>query len=238
MITWIQKTLQQHFRIIFFVLLAGIIISFVFITNTSGGLGRGDRRGGKRPFFGLDLGNEHEHARLTRDGSVSAMLLYGGRVADSQQYAFGRRAMLHTADQLRLPQLTEAELKAYIQSLPVFMIRQSETDMPRFDADTYNRVRQNPPQYGLACTRGDFARILAEDARIAAAARLIAGPGYVLPADVQNILKHDYSTWTLQTATIARDSFKTTITPTELDLGAHFESHRATYTTPPRARAS
>ena len=36
MITWIQKYFQHHFRTIFGVLLALIIVSFVFITNTSG----------------------------------------------------------------------------------------------------------------------------------------------------------------------------------------------------------
>lgn len=238
MITWIQKTFQQHFRIIFLVLLAGVIISFIFITNTSGGLGRGERRGAKRPLFGLDLSNEQEHARLVRDGTVSATLLYGGRIGDIQQFAFERRAMLHAANELRIPQPTEAELKAYIQTIPIFMTRQSETDTPRFDADAYNRVRKTPSLLGVSITPGDFNRILAEDVRIAAAAKIIAGPGYVLPSDVQYILKRDFTTWTLQTATIARDSFKTTIDPTDLDLGAHFENHRASFTIPPRVRVS
>jgi peptidyl-prolyl cis-trans isomerase D len=39
MISWIQRNLQQHFKIIFAVLLDLIIVSFVFVTNASSGLG-------------------------------------------------------------------------------------------------------------------------------------------------------------------------------------------------------
>ena len=40
MITWIQRSFQQHFRIIFGILLVLIIVSFIFVTNASSGLGR------------------------------------------------------------------------------------------------------------------------------------------------------------------------------------------------------
>jgi peptidyl-prolyl cis-trans isomerase D len=239
MITWIQKTFQQHFRIIFLVLLAGVIISFIFITNTSGGFGRGDYKAAKRPFFGLDLGNEQDYSLVVRDGTVSATLMYGGRIGDAVQFSFGRRAMLHTADQLRVPRPTDAEVKAHIQGLPIFMGSMGETGtMPAFNAELYNTIRQNPSLLGVTCTPGDFGRIIAEDARIAATTKLLAGPGYVLPAEVRQILKQADTTWTLQTATIERASFKTTITPTESDLTAYFDSHRATYTIRPRVRVS
>ncbi len=239
MITWIQKTFQQHFRIIFFVLLAGVVISFVLVTNTSGGFGRSEYKAPKRPFFGLDLSNEQEHARLVRDGTVSAMLLYGGRIGDTQQFALGRHAMLHTADELNVPQPTQAELKAYIQNIPVFMGAQGENGTTvQFNADLYNRIRQTPSILGVACSPGDFARILSEDARIAATSKLIAGPGYVLPSEVQQLIKQADSTWTLQTATINRDSFKTTVNPSEAELSAYFDAHRASYTILPRVRVS
>ncbi|AWI08238.1 peptidylprolyl isomerase [Ereboglobus luteus] len=238
MITWIQKTFQQHFRIIFFVLLAGVIISFVFITNTAGGFGRSEYKAPKRPFFDLDLSNEQDYSRIMRDGSLSATLLYARRGIDVTQYSYERYAMLHTANQLNVPQATDAELKAYIQSIPIFMAQRSEGDAPRFDADTYNIIRKDPRHLGVSATPADFARVLAEDARIAATSRLIAGPGYVLPSEVQQVLKQFDSTWTLQTATIARDSFKTTITPSDLELTTYFEANRARYTISPRVRVS
>lgn len=239
MITWIQKTFQQHFRVIFFILLAGVIISFVFITNVSGGFGRTENRVPKRPFFGLDLSNEQDQARLIRDGSLSAMLLYGGRIGDVQQYAFGRQAMLYTADQLQIPQPTEAELKAYIQTIPIFMRRQGETDTAfQFDAATYDRVRKDPSLLGVAATPGQLTRVIADDARIANVVRTLAGPGYALPEEVRQLIKQADSTWTLQTAAIPADSFKPAITHAESELSAYFETNRGSYTIPPRVRVS
>ena len=40
MISWIQRSFQQHFRIIFGILLAVTIISFIFTIGASPGIGR------------------------------------------------------------------------------------------------------------------------------------------------------------------------------------------------------
>ena len=103
MITWIQKYFQRHFRTVFAVLLGLIIVSFVFITNTSGGFGRADRGGlVDRPFFSYNLSLQSDQQRLFGDAGLSASLRvgpYGQLDSDQvQNYAFQRAATLHLAD--------------------------------------------------------------------------------------------------------------------------------------------
>ena len=235
MITWIQKTLQQ--RVVFLLLLGIVIMAFVFWGSGSGR--NNERKAVKRPFFGLDLGNIQDQARLERDGFLSAMLLFQGREADPQQYYRGRHAMLHIADQLRIPAPTDAEIRAYIQNVPMFMAPLDQTNTRfAFDASRYNTIRQNPMVLGVAASPADLARVLADDARIAATGKLLVGPGYILPYDVQQRLKRIDTSWTLQTATIERASFKPAITPIDLELGAYFDANRARYTITPRVRVS
>ena len=44
MISWIQRTFQQHFKAVFLVLLVLTIISFVFTIGAGAGIGRGGGR--------------------------------------------------------------------------------------------------------------------------------------------------------------------------------------------------
>jgi len=239
MITWIQKTFQQHFRIVFLVLLAVVVVSFVFVFNASSGLGRSQPGSVKRIFFGFDLGNDQDRGRLLRDGSLSALFLFGGRLneAQVQQHAYARVAALSTADQLRIPAPTNADIAAYVQSLGIFMNQQGQ-----FNAALYASARQNPEGFsqiiGYAITSADFARILSEDTRIAVTRQLIAGPGYAFPADVQQLLRRADTMWTLQTATIDRDSFKPSITPADAQIARQFETNRDRYTILPRVRVN
>jgi len=239
MITWIQKTFQQHFRIVFLVLLAVVVISFVFVFNASSGLGRSQAGSVKRPFFGLNLGNEQDRARLMRDGSLSAILQFGGlpSATQIQQHAYRRVAMLHLADQLRIPAPSDNDIRSYIQILGIFMDRQGQ-----FNPTLYASIRQNPEALSQAVnyniTQADFARILSEDTRIAVTTQLLAGPGYTLSSDIQQLLARIGTTWTLQTATIDRDSFKPAITPTDAQITQQFETNRDRYTIPPRVRVN
>ena len=67
MITWIQRYFQHHFKIIFAVLLAGIIIAFVFTIGAAPGIGQADRQMVDRHFFGYNLGLQSDQQRLIVD---------------------------------------------------------------------------------------------------------------------------------------------------------------------------
>ncbi len=235
MISWIQKNLQQHYRIVFGVLLVLIIISFVFITNASSGIGHTDRKALKTPFFDLNLGSREDVEKITRDASIAIELQYGmsaGSIPQFQELALSRYAALHTAEKLNVPAPTESELKAYIQTLRAFAGPDGQFDAKRYD-DFRNAVSKDK-----ANTAATISRVLSDNLRIERVSKLVGGPGYALPADVKRELTLADTSWTLATATIDRASFAPDIKPTEAELTKYFEENAPAYTIPAQASVS
>lgn len=235
MITWIQRTFQQHFKAIFALLLVLIIISFVFVTNASSGLGGQDRHGLSREFFGYNLGSQEDQARLYGDASLSATLQlgYSGLGSDElQQYAFQRVAALHVANEHHLPNATKAELEAHIKTLRAFI-----GEGGQFDAQRYNTFRANLKSGGRF-TESDVSRVLSDDVRIQAAQQLISGPGYVIDQDVQTQLSRAETSWTLGVATVDYTSYNPGITPSPAELTKFYNDNTFRYEVGPRAVVS
>lgn len=235
MITWIQRTFQHHFKKIFAVLLVLIIISFIFVTNASSGLGRGDRHVLSREFFGYNLGSPDDQTRLYGDASLSATLQlgYSGLGSDQlQQYAFERVAALHVADEHHLPAPSKTELEAHIKTLRAFI-----GEGGQFDAQRYNTFRTNLKS-GSRFTEADVSRVLSDDLRIQAAQQLIAGPGYVLDQDVQTQLIRADTSWTVAVATVDYASYNPGVTPSPADLTKFYNDNTFRYEVGPRAVVS
>src|SRR5476649_789069 len=111
MISWIQKYFQHHFRTVFGVMLALMIISLVGFYNASGGFGRGGggTQRGSEPFFGLDLANPEDAQRIISDADISLRLQLKFDVP-AENYAYIRQAALWLADQFHLPVPGKTEL--------------------------------------------------------------------------------------------------------------------------------
>jgi peptidyl-prolyl cis-trans isomerase D len=235
MISWIQRYFQHHFRAIFAVLLALIIISFVFTIGPSG-LQSGDQRTITREFFGHNLTSNEGQQRLMGDASVSASLQIGNMAGiqseQVQNYALQRAATLHLADQLRIPAATSNEIKDFIKGQRAFMGQDGQ-----FDAKAYESFRaslkDNP-----RLTEADIARVVGDDVRAQKVQRLLAGPGYVLPSDVKNQLSRSDTSWTLATATVDYASFNPEIKPSDADLTKYFEENGFRYDIQPRVSAN
>src|SRR5579884_178989 len=102
MISWIQRNFQQHFRIIFAVVLVGTIVSFIVTIGATPGIGHADRNAPAQVFFGYNLGSPADQHRLFGDARLSIFLHYGIPTAEGPQleaYAFQRAALLALADQ-------------------------------------------------------------------------------------------------------------------------------------------
>ncbi len=234
MITWIQKYFQHHFRIIFAVLLGGVIIAFVFTIGAAPGIGNADRRGMvDRPFFNYNLSLQADQQRLMGDAGLSANLRVGAMAQldgeQIQNYAFQRAATLHLADEWHVPAPTPAEITAQIKTLRMFAGQDGQ-----FDAKAYQTFRDNLKTNPRGLTEGDLVRIIGDDVRAEKVQALLAGPGYVLPADVKTQLVRSDTTWTLVTATVEYSAFKPEITPTEPELTQYFEQAGGRYDIPPR----
>src|ERR1700760_4708192 len=101
MISWIQKTFQQHFRTVFAILLGGLIISFVMTIGAPGIGGRATQKIRTRPFFGINLSAQADSAKMINDARLSVTLKAGYAALDGanlEQYALERQASLAFAD--------------------------------------------------------------------------------------------------------------------------------------------
>lgn len=225
MISWIQRTFQQHFKWLFLALLIVVIISFVFITNASSGLGHTAKKSPTRPFFGLNLGSAEDTQGLVKDANLS-VALHGMQMQSEgqfQQYALQRKAALHLAGQLNLPAPSDAQLAAHIQTLAAFSGPDGKFDPKRY-ADFRDSLKTNPQ-----LREADVSRVLADDVTYREVLKLLSGPGYVLPADVQSQLDRIDALWTLETVAVDYAGYKPSVAVTDEALSQYFEYNAARY---------
>lgn len=231
MISWIQKTFQQHFRVIFLVLLVMIIIAFVFTIGASPGLGEAGTKALDRPFYGLNLGNQEDQQRLFRDAGVSVFLQAGFSALGGEQlqaYALQRHAALHLADQLQVPGPSNADLVDYVKTLRAFAGENGS-----FDPARYAQFRDNL-KVDATFTERDVSRILSDDYRYTQVQKLLAGPGYVLPVDVKQQLARAEAKWTIAVASTDYAAFSPAIDSSEANLTKFFEENAFRYEIPPQ----
>ena len=237
MISWIQKYFQHHFRVIFGLLLAVIIVSFVFTIGAAPGIGRADRQLVDRNFFGYNLSLQADQQRLMGDAGLSANLRVGafGQLDGSQiqNYAFQRAASLHLADQWHIPPATNDEIKKQIETLRIF----SGPD-GKFDPKAYATFRDNLKANPRGLTEADVRRVISDDVRADKVQSLLSGPGYVLTTEIKNQLDRADTTWTLATATADYAAFRPEIKPTDAELTQFFEQSGGRYDIPPRVVVS
>lgn len=234
MISWVQTYFQKHFRLVFAVLLAVTIISFIFTIGAAPGIGRAGNKLLERPFFGHNLGNQTEASRIMRDGSFSAQLkgAFQASPEQVQQFALTRVAGLALADQLHLPVPSEKEVGAFIATLPVFKDAQGN-----FDQTVYGKFSdslKSNPQFNTT----DANRVLRDDARLEALSKLLGGPGYVLPADVQAQLTRADSSWSVAVAAWDYAAFDAGVTVTEDALKKFYDENSFRYEVQPRVKAT
>jgi len=230
MISWIQRYFQRHFRLVFGILLAVTIVSFIFTIGSTPGIGRADRREVNRDYFGHNLASREEIQRMVDDARLSSYLQYGPSVgADQvQSFALQRTAALHFADEMHIPNATASEVTDYIKSLPIFAGSDGHFDVSRYDT-----FRSGLKSNGFL-SEADIARVIGEDARTAMVRQLLTGPGYVLPGDVKSVIVKADTSWTVSTATVDYASYDPGINPTDSEISKFFKDNSFRYTIAPR----
>ena len=197
MFTWIQRYFQRHFGLICVLVLGAMGIPLIVVFAPSDGIGQGGQKAFVREVFGYNLGSEQDQARLFGDANLSATLQLGYASFNSdqlQQYAFQRAAALHLANERNIPASTPDEVKEAIQSLRVFQDESGKFDAPRYE--TFRATIKNGSRHSEA----DVSRVISDDVRAEKLRTLLAGPGYVLDADVAAQLARMETTWTLSVA--------------------------------------
>jgi peptidyl-prolyl cis-trans isomerase D len=238
MISWIQRYFQRHFRVVFVLLLGGVIIAFVFTIGAAPGIGQADRNTMvDRQFFGYNLGLQADQQRLMGDAGLSANLRMGafGNLDPEQiqNYAFQRAATLHLADEWHIPEATTAEIEKQVRTLRMFAGPDGQ-----FDAKAYQTFVDNLKTTPRGLSEADIVRVLSDDIRAEKVQTLLAGPGYVLPAEIKTQISRADTSWTLATAAADYTSFKPEIKPTDAELTQFFEQSGGRYDIPPRVVVS
>lgn len=232
MISWIQVTFEKHTKVFLAFLLIVITIPFVF-TIGAPGIGRGERTITKRDFFGYNLVNPGTQQRLIHDARLSFALhpdvFYSSGVRSFEDFAYMRTAALALADRYRVPQPTPAERSRYLTTLRTFQNEQGQ-----FDAVRYNQFRDEIRKNEGEVTESDVARVLAEEIRIGKIDQLLAGPGYVAPAEVASEIALLATEWTLQVATFDLADYNPVAQPTPEILAKYFEDNAAAFELPER----
>ncbi|HXN34828.1 MAG TPA: peptidylprolyl isomerase [Opitutaceae bacterium] len=230
MISWIQRSFQHHFRLIFALLLVGMVVPFIFTIGSTPGIGRADRTAVTRDFFGHNLASLEDARRIQDDGRMSAQLqLASEATADQiQYYAYQRVAALHMADELHVPPATPAELQDYIRHLRIFAGPDGQFDVSRYDLLRSNLKSDN------TVSEADLARVIADDVRAQKIQALLAGPGYVLPGDVNSLVARGDTSWTISTASVDYAGFDPGVTISDADLSKYFSDNMFRYKVAPR----
>jgi len=233
MISWIQRTFQHHFRLIFAILLVGMVIPFIFTIGSTPGVGRADRRTATRDFFGHNLLSQSEDRALIEDARISADLQYGQNVTPDQiqYYMYQRVAAQYLADQLHVPQPSTTEITEFIKRLRIFAGPQGQFDVTRYDAF------RNSLKGASGTSEADIARVIRDDVRMVKLQRFLAGPGYVTPGDVKEVLLKGDTSWTLSLATVDYAAFSPDINLTEAEISKFYSDNIFRYTIAPRTVA-
>lgn len=218
-ITWLNGATRKHHRIIFAFLLVVVAVSFVFYgSGQGGGLGQHPR------YLGVDLYNPRSLERFE-----DSLRLTGGP-SDSRQHTLEiclAIARKHLADELNLPQPTEAEVQERFRLL--IGGRGAEAPDAKAVETLFSMVQQR-----LGCNRAEALsrlQVVIEDTlRWERAAALLAGPGHASAAVIRKVIEDTTAKWTVEVAQLDAATFAPAITDDLAKAQAHFaanaESHR------------
>ncbi|MEM1222529.1 MAG: hypothetical protein AAGH40_07170 [Verrucomicrobiota bacterium] len=235
MISWIQQRLIRHGRWIFLLLLAVIIVAFVFTIGNTPGCTANRTAYEPNEFYGFDLNSQVEMEPISQRVALSALLNTGRPIQDQRQFqslAMNRIATLYLADQIGIPSPDAETLGEYLRSKRAFAGPDG-----KFSTDAYasfiDNIESNPQM-----NQAVVVAVLEEDYRLDQVATALQGPGYVLPAEAIAQIKNEQTTFTLSTANLSYDDFEIEIEAEEQALREFYEASKLQYEIPERIEAS
>ncbi|MCZ6674152.1 MAG: hypothetical protein O7C75_14575 [Verrucomicrobia bacterium] len=236
MFNWIQIYLIKHFKWMLILLLAVVIVSFVFtIGNFSPLGGSGGQNYREQRFFGYDLSSATGQQEIFGRGQISLSInlpFYASNERITQDYSLSRAAFLHLADEIGLPGPTKEEFKDFVKDLPAFMnYLTQEFDQTRFTAFVDSLTAR-----GL--TETFVTGVLEEDYRVDKIRKILQGPGHILEFEAIQAAQNEQTEWTLETAKMPYAEFTADIQPSQEDLESYFQTNVFRYEIDAKAIAS
>ncbi len=236
MFTWLQTNLQKHFRVVFIILLGGVIVAFVFTVGEMPGLGGGGRgRGADITYFDQELNTVAKRESFIRKARLSAYLNAGFQQfpdAAIENYAFNRATALYLANTHSIPNPNKEQLKEFVQSFPSFQDAEGN-----FSPLQYNSFIDMMDATGGE-NRANIAAVLEEEWRIKKVQDAISGPGFVLESEVLDVMKAEQTLWDVSVAELDLSTYAPEIDSSDEKLETFFVDNDFRYATPERRTVS
>lgn len=234
MISWIQHHLIRHGRWIFLTLLAVVIVAFVGTIGNTPGCTTNRSNYQALDYYGYDLNSERDMRPVGMRLSLSNELNQLNRNNQQQlsNQMLSRIALLHLAETIGIPALTQEQISSYLQEKPLFRSPTGEFDRDRLTR-FIDTIEANP-----LLPEGILVRVLEEDYRIEQISEALAGPGYVIDDDARLQAQRYQTSLTLNTASIDYASFEPEIDAAQPELEAYYNQNASRYEIPERIQAS
>ena len=234
MISWIQHHLIRHGRWIFLTLLAVVIVAFVGTIGNTPGCTTNRSNYQALDYYGYDLNSERDMRPVGMRLSLSNELNQLNRNNQQQlsNQMLSRIALLHLAETIGIPALTQEQISSYLQEKPLFRNPTGEFDRDRLTR-FIDTIEANP-----LLPEGILVRVLEEDYRIEQISEALAGPGYVIDDDARLQAQRYQTSLTLSTASIDYASFEPKIDAAQPELEAYYNQNASRYEIPERIQAS
>ncbi len=224
MISFIQQVLQKHHKWVFSVLLAVIIIAFVFTIGATPGI-----VGKKKSvnFYGVNLLSHKEIQPIINSTIISAIAL-GQNFSSREELdaaVLKRCALLAEANKLLIPEVNNDSLTEFIKTIPSFL-----GDKGNFEQEQYNTFLKICEQYKFS--QDDIRQALIDDQRISVLARAITGNGYFADRQEQMVLESFYSKYNIILIDLPFNSYQCDESFTDDELHTFYEQHAGRYSMP------
>ena len=230
MISWIQNVLERKGRIVFLILLAVVVVAFVFVIGETPGCVGGQPGGAvDRNYYGYNLNSEADTRELIQEVIISSLVNRGQRPRDSrmlQQEFLSRAALLHLAERAGVPSPSQQAFAAFLSEIPFFQGPDGNFDPNRvtsfLDMSELSRQFSEPV----------INRALNNDFRVRQLMDSLAPPGYTIPFDVEQQARRMNAFYDLATATLSRDAVEASFDPSKEEVETFFTQRVEAYRIP------
>lgn len=230
MISFLQKLIGKHHKILFSVLLFIIIVAFVFTIGATPGIGYKNKK--ESMFYGFNLASPKDINNLIfatqLTAEVEKQLLQSP--AQVEHALLVRIISLDIADKAKIPSPTDDQLKRYIENLPAFK------DEDEFSKSRYNNMINALESAGK--NQQEIRKIFNENFRISYVLQTIGGKGLAFNKQVYDALIGMKTLWTFQVAKYSIADFNDTINVTDEECQKFFDSQQNRYISPIQYKVS
>ncbi len=235
MFTWLQSIFQKYGKWMFLLLLAPVIVAFVFtITPARSGLSKADTLR-KIDYFGYNLASDRDLRTIYLGAEISAWIQSGRRPYSQEMledFAFNRTAYLAMAENLSVPGPNDKQLRDYLTTKRAFIGEDG-----KFNEQLYF-IFKNAIQADSRISQERVAQTMSEDYRIEKIQQAMIGPGYVQPFEVKKQIELLNTLWSVNVASLSYEDYKPFILIEESKLLNYYESNKFRYEVPSQIKVT